>query len=593
MQKPALTLITCLFGLSLAGCAAFDSSPGSESTPVSGQDGTQGSESPQEQSKAPEPSGTSMEYADFRPEVLYLLLSGEIAAQRGRYDVVLANYLEAARQSRDIGVIERSLRIAQSLNAANAQRQLADLWLEIDPGNLQAHRVLAIQAVRQNQLETALGHMETIMDLGGDADFDSLAAMAGNLPVEEQQKLLALYLELEQRHPDDLELQYSIALLLKVTGDPQQGLAQIQPLLDENPNFQPALVLKGDLLYQTGQKSEALDYLQRNTRRFPDNRRMGTLYGRMLIGEGELRSAQDEFRRLITRFPDAPGLRLSHALVALENGETGVARNELTRLIEQGHHTNEAHYYLGRIADQNQRPEQAIGYYQNVESGNYYFPAIARASQLRAEQGDLEGALARIQTLREANPELAENFWQLELNLLMDNGKESEALAAANAALQEFPENIQIRYARAMQLDSVGRPDDAETDLRTILEAEPENSIALNALGYIMTVHSDRYSEAQTLIEKALAQDPENPAILDSMGWVLFKQGNSDQALDYLTRAWEVFPDPEVAAHLGEVLWHTGNQGQARIIWEQGLEQNPEHPILRETIDRLTEEAPQ
>jgi predicted Zn-dependent protease len=203
------------------------------------------------------------------------------------------------------------------------------------------------------------------MDLGGDADFDSLAAMAGNLPVEKQQELLALYLQLEQRHPDNPELQFSIALLMKVTGDPQQALAQLEPLLEQSPNFQPALVLKGDLLYETGKKTRALEHLQRNTRRFPDNRQMGTLYGRMLIGENELRLAQDEFRRLVAQFPDVPGLRLSHALVALENGESGMAEEELTRLIEQGRNINEAHYYLGRIADTNDQPEQAIGFYQN------------------------------------------------------------------------------------------------------------------------------------------------------------------------------------------------------------------------------------
>jgi tetratricopeptide (TPR) repeat protein len=593
MQKPTLTLITCLFGLSLAGCAAFNGSPGTDSTQTDGQDGAQGSDLTEDRSKSPEPPEAKIEYADFEPEVLYLLLSGEIAAQRGRYDVVLVNYLKAAKQSRDVGVIKRTLRIAQSLNADNAQRQLANLWLEIDPENLQAHRVLAIQAVKQNQLETALGYMETILELGGDADFDSLAAMASNLPAEQQQELLALYLELEQRHPDNTELTYSIALLMKVTGDPQQALAQLEPLLEENPNFQPALVLKGDLLYETGQNRDALSHLQRNARRFPDNRQLGTLYGRMLIGEGELRAAQDEFGRLVRRFPDVPGLRLSHALVALENNETEVARDELTRLIEQGHHNNEAHYYLGRMADQNNSPEQAIGYYQSVESGNYYFPALARASELQAEQGNLNAALNNIQTLREGNPEQAENFWQLEVNLLIDNDKGSRALEAANAALEQFPDNVRLRYARAMQLDSMDRPGDAEADLRTILETDPENAVALNALGYIITVRSDRYAEARTFIERALAQDPENPAILDSMGWVLFKQGETEKALDYLTRAWEAFPDPEVAAHLGEALWETGNQSQARIIWEEGLEQNPDHTILRETIDRLTEEAPQ
>lgn len=591
MQKPALTLISCLFGLSLAGCAAFDSSPEPDTAPTEKQSSEQAGEQGEQQGPAEDPK--PIEYADFEPEVLYLLLSGEIAAQRGRYDVVLVNYLKAAKQSRDIGVIKRSLRIAQSLNADNAQRQLANLWLEIEPENLQAHRVLAIQAVKQNKLEEALGHMETIMDLGGDADFDSLAAMAGNLPVEKQQELLALYLQLEQRHPDDPELQYSIALLLKVTGDPQQGLKQLEPLLDKNPNFQPALVLKGDLLYETGQNAKALDHLQRNTRRFPDNRQMGTLYGRMLIGENELRLAQDEFGRLVAKFPDVPGLRLSHALVALENGEAELAEKELTRLIEQGHHTNEAHYYLGRMADQNQRPEKAIGYYQNVESGNYYFPALARVSELKAEQGDLDGALADIRALREGNPEQAENFWLLQVNLLIDNNRNSQALEVATEGLEEYPENIQLRYARAMQLDTTGRHEEAEEDLRRILEAEPDNAVALNALGYIITTRSDRFDEARTYIERALEQDPDNPAILDSMGWVLYQQGNTEEALDYLMRAWEAFPDPEVAAHLGEVLWQAGDQTQARIIWEEGLEQNPEHPILRETIDRVTGDSPQ
>ncbi|TGN40984.1 tetratricopeptide repeat protein [Marinobacter confluentis] len=586
MQKPALTLITCLFGLSLAGCAGFKGAPDNESTLD-----TEQTEAQTKTTGKPE-TGTDrpIEYAEFEPEVLYLLLAGEIAAQRGRYDVVLVNYLQAAKQSRDVGVIKRTLRIAQSLNADNAQSQLARLWLDVDPENLEAHRVLAIQAVKQNNLEAALGHMETIMDLGGDADFDSLAAMAGNLPVEKQQELLALYLQLEQRHPDNPELQFSIALLMKVTGDPQQALAQLEPLLEQNPNFQPALVLKGDLLYEVGQKTEALAHLQRNTRRFPDNRQMGTLYGRMLIGEDELRLAQDEFRRLVAQFPDVPGLRLSHALVALENDETALAEAELTRLIEQGHHTDEAHYYLGRIADQSDRTEQAIGYYQNVESGNYYFPALARASELKAENGDLDGALADIQTLREGNPEQAENFWLLEVNLLIDNDRQSQALARANAALEAHPDNIQLRYARAMQLDSSGRFQDAEEDLRHILETEPDNAVALNALGYIITTRSNRYDEARALIEQALAQDPENPAILDSMGWVLFKQGDSERALDYLTRAWEAYPDPEVAAHLGEVLWQTGDQSQARMIWEQGLESDPEHPILQETIERVTGE---
>ncbi|AOY88592.1 hypothetical protein BKP64_10665 [Marinobacter salinus] len=576
MHKSALFLVTCLIGLSLSGCASL-TAPG-DTPPI--KDAAQAS--------GKTTSEENIEYANFEPDVLYLLLSAEIAAQRGRFDVTLVNYVKAAQKSRDEGVIERAMRIAQSLNGDNAQKQLAELWLEVDPQNIQAHRVSAIQAVKRDELESALDHMEQIMDQGGDADFDSLAAMAGNLRPDQQQELLSLYTQMADRHPDTPELEYSIALLLKVTDNPAEALDRLTPLLAESPNFQPAIILKGDLLYQTGNRREALDHLMTNTRRFPESRQMGTLYGRMLISEGELQAAQDEFNRLVQRYPSTPGLRLSYALVALENGQTDLAKEELTRLIEQGHHTNEANYYLGRLEDQAGNTEQAIGFYQSVEQGNYYFPALARASALLASDGKLDEAIENIRTLRGANPQQAENFWLLQVNLLLDQQQTQAALEATATALEKFPANVQIRYARAMLLDSLDQTAAAEDDLKQIIAEQPNNAVALNALGYILTTRTDRLREARSYIERALTLDPENPAILDSMGWVLFREGQLQAALQYLSRAWSAYPDPEVAAHYGEALWMNGAEEQARIIWKKGLEQDASHEILRETIERLT-----
>ena len=578
MQKSAPYLVTSLLAFTIAalpGCASF-----SETTEPKADEPTPVAVTPAPQEE--------IRYADFEPEVLYQLLAAEIAAQRGRYDVTLVNYLQAAKTSKDRGVITRAMRIAQSLNADNAQQQLADLWLQLEPDNLLAHRVSAIQAVKRQDLETALVHMERIMEQGKDADFDSLAAMSANLPPAQQRELLQLYERLAERHPGNPELEYSIALLLKITGAPEQALERIERLTNQQPNFQPAIALKGDLLYQTGQTREALTYLTTNTRRFPANRQLGTLYGRILINEGELQAAQDEFERLVKRYPQTPGLRLSFALVALENRQPELAREELTELIEQGHHTDEASYYLGRIEEDAGNITHAIGYYMSVEGGNYFFPALARASELQAETGDLDSALAKIDTLRESNPGQAENFWLLEVNLLLDQQREQDAMAAANHALEAFPENIQIRYARAMLHDSLGNTELAEEDLRAILSSQPDNAVALNALGYILTIRTERLDEARSYIEQALALDPDNPAILDSMGWVLFRQGDTEAALEYLADAWAAYPDPEVAAHYGEALWVSGNEEQARVIWEEGLEQDPDHDILIETIQRLT-----
>ncbi|WP_323752385.1 tetratricopeptide repeat protein [Marinobacter sp.] len=579
MQRNAPYLATCLLGFTFAALSGCASLSGSSTQPAP------------EPTATPATDKTDIEYADFEPEVLYQLLSAEIAAQRGRYDVTLVNYLQAAKTSNDDGVIERAMRIAQTLNADNAQQQLADLWLEKSPENIQAHRVAAIQAVKRQNLETALFHMEKIMDQDEDADFDNLAAMATQLPAAHQQELLSLYLRLAERHPNTPDLEYGIALLMKVTGAPQDALTRLEPLLSEHPNFQPAITLKGDLLYQTGQTKSALNYLTTNTRRFPDNRQMGTLYARMLINEQKLQAAQDEFQRLVTLHPKTPGLKLSHALVAIENQQPEIARTELTTLVEQGHHINEAAYYLGRIEEEAGNTELAINHYQSVEEGNYYFPALSRASELQAQAGELEEAINHLHSLRANNPEQAEKFWLLEINLLIDQDKKSQALAAAHKALEAHPKSVEARYARAMLLDANDEPEQAEQDLKIILDIEPTSSITLNALGYILIERNDRLQEAQGYIERALALDPDNPAILDSMGWVLFKQGHTMEALDYLAKAWATYPDPEVSAHYGEALWSIGEEEQARIVWEEGLDNDPDHEILLETIQRLTNDG--
>ena len=122
-----------------------------------------------------------------------------------------------------------------------------------------------------------------------------------------------------------------------------------------------------------------------------------------------------------------------------------------------------------------------------------------------------------------------------------------------------------------------------------MIELDADDARALNALGYIMTNHTTRYREALGYIERALALEPDDPAIIDSMGWVQYRLGNFELARDYLQRAFDGQPDPEVAAHLGEVYWKLGEQARARAIWNDALAEAPDHDVLLETVQRLTQ----
>ena len=181
---------------------------------------------------------------------------------------------------------------------------------------------------------------------------------------------------------------------------------------------------------------------------------------------------------------------------------------------------------------------------------------------------------------------LAESY-MLEAEILRKDDPPAEVLAVYDRAIELLPEQRQIGYARAVYLESIGRVDEAVADLRALLAKSPDDPDALNALGYTLADRTDKYDEALRFITRALEQKPDESAIIDSMGWVQYRLGNKDKALEHLRRAWAMQPDAEVGAHLGEVLWVTGEEEAARRIWKAAAEREADNKVLAETRARL------
>ncbi|MEE4109232.1 MAG: tetratricopeptide repeat protein, partial [Halieaceae bacterium] len=226
-------------------------------------------------------------------------------------------------------------------------------------------------------------------------------------------------------------------------------------------------------------------------------------------------------------------------------------------------------------------------YLQQVGDGEDLLRATLSIAKLQLAAGREDELANYMDRLRESYPPRREQLFALEANIYSEANKDQRGIALLSRAIGEYPESDNLRYARSVLLERSGDIDAAERDLRSIIERDPDNSTALNALGYTLANRTQRYDEARELIEKALALSPDEPAILDSMGWVLYHQGEYEEAISYLTRAFARFPDPEVAAHLGEVLWVSGETGKAMTIWQGALRKDPQHAVLNETLERL------
>lgn len=492
----------------------------------------------------------------FEGDSLYKLLAAEVAGFRGDFDFALAQYSEAARETRDPNVAARASRLALYMKRPELALELLDIWLAAEPSSAEAQRQALNLLARSNRPAGALRY----------------AALSA---------LLDSQLE-------DPQLAFVQATILERVGKPEAALAIIDRLLADEADT-GAMLVKAGLLASLSRQAESLAFVRARLAERPQHRGLRLMLARLLFDQGDLAGARKEYELALRKQPQDGEALFALALIALEAGDDQAAQGYLRRMVRWNQRRFEAHYHLGGIAERQGDRAQALKEYALVEDGYRYVPAQARVAALLADDGRLPEARQRLQAARQARPA---HEWQLLLvegQLLTERGMKEAVFALLDQRLAEEPQNVDLLYYRAMTGQKFDRLDILEADLRTIIALEPDHADALNALGYTLTDQTDRHEEALALIEKALALRPDEPAFIDSMGWVQYRLKNYEEALRHLRRALALYPNDEIAAHLGEVLWVTGRHKEAEAVWEEALELTPDSEILKETIARLQE----
>ena len=578
LQTSPESIMKRLFALSAlllaGGCQSFMQSAPDSPPPV------------QEATAAPQ-AETPAAAGSFSRETLYALLVAELAGQRNRFDIAMDNYVQQATITQDPGVAERGFRISEYLGAEQAALDTALIWASNAPDSLDAQRAAAVQLARSGRYEESLVFMEKVLQGQGDTHFDFLALSAAETDPDTRRGLLQSFDQLLAKHPGNPQLAFGKAVLLQQDGRPDEALALLQAMpADQQPV--PSALLHARLLHSLGRGEDALAILERNLEKHPDDKRLRLTYARLLVEQQRLDEAMGEFATLVQQYPGDDDLRFSMALVCLEAEAWREATVYLKELIERGSHLDAAHFNLGRAYREMDKPKLALAAFEQVGAGNEYLPARLMQSELLFDLGRADEARASLAQARAEQPDYAIQLYLIEIEALPEQGQTDAAWQLTEQALIEFPEDLNLLHARAMLAEKRGDLAQLERDLRLIIEREPDNAMALNALGYTLTDKTDRHTEALDLIEQAYRLNPDDPAILDSLGWVHFRLGELKKAERYLRQAYERFPDHEVAAHLGEVLWTSGQQRKARSVWSEALRQDPDSTILRETMQRLT-----
>ncbi|MGE4052591.1 MAG: tetratricopeptide repeat protein, partial [Piscinibacter sp.] len=254
-------------------------------------------------------------------------------------------------------------------------------------------------------------------------------------------------------------------------------------------------------------------------------------------------------------------------------------------LREQGR--TQAWLLLAQAAEQQRDFKAAEAWLAKVDNPQRALEVQTRRATLLARQGKIKEARELLRRVPEKTAADARSKLLAEAQVLRDVKAWKDANAVLEQANRQFPDDVDLLYEQSMMAEKLDRMDEMERLLRKVIELKPDHHHAYNALGYSLAERNQRLGEARDLIKKALELSPGEPFITDSLGWVEYRLGNRAEALRLLQQAYRARPDPEIAAHLGEVLWVMGQQDEARRVWREAKTRDSGNDVLRETLARL------
>jgi len=524
--------------------------------------------------------------ASITPEAFYYMLSGEIAGQRNHLALSADSYMRAAKLTRSPQVAARAVQIAMYAKDYQKAMQAAEVWLDVEPGNLAARKLVAGLQLKQGDLSQAIDNYIYVLS-SPEVDFEKSVMQIADSITANSSDPYPVIEALIARFPGTAELPFAYALISARQKDFEKAESNLDKALAVRPDWDTALLMKIKLVAQSGDTDRAMQMLEQATQRFPDNAEIHLLYAKLLAVQHDYSQAVEHFQRVVDLDPDNADAAFALAIMQSTLGEFDSAREGLLKLAKKPKHRQRAYLQLGQLSAENKLYDEALTWLEQVEGGPLAYDARLYASEIMLKQKNLQGALNQLRKLRNQYPQLSARIALREAEVLTESQRPDDAIDVLSQALEGNPADKQLLYMRALLADQVGNYQLAESDLKALLKLEPENVNALNALGYILCNRTERLQEAESYLEQAIALKPGDPAILDSMGWLRFRQNRLDKSLLLLKRAYQQTKDVEIGAHLAEVLWSANQPDEARLVLQEAWNKDSTHELLLDLKKRI------
>ena len=532
-------------------------------------------------------------------ELFYQLLLGELNASGSEPAAGYSLILDAARRTNDPALYQRAVEIAFQARSGDAALQAAKAWKEAFPDSREANRYVLQILVALNQVAESAEPLKKELALAGPDREAVFAVLPRSYSRVSDKKLAARVVE--QALGEYLAQPAMAAAAWTAVGRMRLAAGDTAGAIDAARRGQAANArAEGPALLALELMDPKLPQAEAMVRRYLEGKPLPELrmaYARELLDAQRYAEAAQQLQVVTAEKPEYPEAWLVQGTLQVQDNQDTAAEASLKRYIElaESQRTGEersrglaqAYLSLSRIAEKRKDYVLAGAWLDRIENPQDLLAAQNRRASILARQGKMEEARKLLRALPERSPEEARMKLTAEVQLLRDHKQFKTAYNLLAQATAKTPFDADLAYDQAMVAEKMGNFADMERLLRQVIAAKPQNQNAYNALGYSLADRNMRLTEAKELIVKALSFAPDDPFISDSLAWVEFRMGNKAEALRILDAAYKTRPDPEIAAHLGEVFWSLGQRDRAQAIWKEGLLLNSESETLQETLKRL------
>jgi len=523
----------------------------------------------------------------YIPDASYYLLMAEIALQRKEFLTAAEQYLNAALLSDDVESARRATEFAAEYGYNTFELSAARRWLELEPENRAAHEHAGRLYLRRYDTNQAYAHLSVLSgNPPEDRDFLALGTdLAGEGNVA---GVTTIFKRLVRQYststgPDSTGLKLALARAAMRSGDYELALMAAG---QAGTNSLESQLLTAQALMAKGNEFEALALIE-SLRSEPVSIAVELEYVRLLSAGERVAQANQELAELAKVYGVQPDFVRIHALINLAAGDLDIAERDFKKLLAAGQNVYECMYYLGRISVLRGAYQEGVDYFARIRGGTYLLPAQMAKARAYRELAEWQAGLDGLQTFAQDYPRHAMAIEPTRVQLLFESGEQQQALGAMDELMSLQPDSVELLLVYGALLDLAGELDRSLDVMRRAVELAPMDANALNTLGYTLANRTRHRKEAYRLIRQSLELEPDSPAIIDSMGWVLYRLGRDEEALSYLELAYALMQDPEVVAHLAELLWVTGEPDSARVLLEGSLVDYPDHELLIETQARM------